>query len=106
MRRPVGFVLWIAAALLAACAAGPDHRPDPLDPGQLLVFSGFTVKIAASQEELEQLGGVPQRELLRVAASNPPLYIWVDGPGCRCYYVGDEGAYRRLEALGFASAWK
>ena len=104
MRRPAGFLLPIAAALLAACAAAPDTRPDPMDPAQLLVFSGFTVKVAATQEDVDQLAGVPQRELLRVTASNPPLYIYVDGAGCRCYYAGDEAAYRRLTALGFADS--
>jgi hypothetical protein len=102
MRRLVGAVLWAVAALVAACAA-PGPRPDPMDPAQLLVFSGFTVKLAATQEDLDQLGAVPQRELLRVTASNPPLYIYVDGAGCRCYYAGDEAAYQRLSALGFAS---
>ncbi len=93
-------------ALLTACAAPQTQRVDPLDPGQLLVLSGFTVKVAVTHEDLEQLASIPQRELLRVTASSPPLYIWVDGVGCRCYYAGDESAYRRLEAMGFVSAWK
>jgi hypothetical protein len=39
-----------------------------------------------------------------VASSSQPLYIWVDAVGCRCYYVGGEDAYRRLEAMGTAAA--
>jgi hypothetical protein len=41
-----------------------------------------------------------------VTASDPTLFIWVDVVGCRCYYVGDDAAYRKLEALGFASGWR
>jgi hypothetical protein len=99
-------LLACALALFIACAGPHTQRIDPLDPGQLLVLSGFTVKIAATQEDLDQLASIPQRELLRVTASHPPLFIWVDGVGCRCYYAGDETAYRRLEAMGFVSAWK
>jgi hypothetical protein len=94
------------AALLTACAASPDPRLNPLNPQELLAFSGFTVKLAATQGDIDQLASIPQRELLRVTASDPPLYIWVDVVGCRCYYVGDDAAYRKLEALGFASGWQ
>lgn len=105
MGRPV-LLLACTLSVFIACANHHPQRVDPLDPGQLLVLSGFTVKVAATQEDLDQLTHIPQRELLRVTASSPPLYIWVDGVGCRCYYAGDESAYRRLEAMGFVSAWK
>lgn len=105
MGRPVLLVA-CTLALFTACATPQTQRVDPLDPGQLLVLSGFTVKVAATQEDLDQLTHIPQRELLRVTASNPPLYVYVDWVGCRCYYAGDESAYRRLEAMGFVSAWK
>jgi hypothetical protein len=103
MRRLAGILLWSAAALLTACAAPQSPRPDPMNPAELLVFSGFAVKLAVTQEDLDQLATIPQRELLRVTASDPPLYIWVDGAGCRCYYAGDEAAYRKLEALGLSA---
>ena len=57
-------------ALLAGCAGSP-QKPDPLNLKELLVFSGFTLKVAASQGDLDQLGSIPQRELLRVGAGNP-----------------------------------
>jgi len=88
-----------AAALAIAGCAGGASKPNPLNQSELLAFSGFTMKLAASQEDFDQIAGIPQRELLRVASSSPPLYIWVDAAGCRCYYVGDETAYRRLEEL-------
>ena len=90
-----------AAALAMAGCAGSPSQPDPLNQRELLAFSGFTLKIAVSQEDMDQLGGIPQRTLLRVASSSQPLYIWVDAVGCRCYYVGGEEAYRRLEELGW-----
>jgi hypothetical protein len=103
MRRAPTILLWAAALLLTACASPQSPRPNPMNPVELLVFSGFTAKAAATQGDLDQLAGIPQRELLRVTASDPPLYIWVDATGCRCYYVGDETAYRRLEVLGMSA---
>ncbi len=88
----------LVALLLAACAGAPG-RPDPQEPQRLLVFAGFTLKIAVTQNDRDQIAGVPQRELLRVVSSPQPLYIWVDVAGCSCYYVGDEAAFRRLEVM-------
>jgi hypothetical protein len=105
MRRRTAILLW-TAALLTACAAPPGPRPNPMNPQELLAFSGFSVKLAVTQGDIDQLASIPQRELLRVTASDPPLFIWVDVVGCRCYYVGDEAAYRKLEALGFAAGWR
>ncbi len=102
MNKPMMIVA--AAALAMAGCAGSPPKPDPLNQRELLAFSGFTLKIAVSQEDLDQIAGVPQRELLRVASSSPLTYIWVDAAGCRCYYVGGEQAYRRLEAMGSAAA--
>jgi hypothetical protein len=86
-----------------------DDADDPLS-GPL--FSGSWNTIGEGHEldfaragdaDLDQIAGIPQRELLRVASSSQPLYIWVDAAGCRCYYVGGEEAYRRLEAMGTAA---
>jgi hypothetical protein len=90
-----------AVALMLCACAGASQKPDPLNPQGLLAFAGFRLKVAVSQEDLDQITNIPQRELLRVASSSPPLYIWVDAAGCRCYYVGDETAFRRLEEIGW-----
>jgi hypothetical protein len=95
--------MMMAAAVglaLVACAGTP-RKPDPFNPKELLAFSGFTLKLAVSQEDLDQIAGIPQRRLLLVASANPPLYIWVDAAGCRCYYVGGETAYRQLMEMGW-----
>ena len=84
-------------------APAPLRNRTPSDRQELLAFAGFTLKAAVSQEDLEQIAGIPQRELLRVASSSKPLYIWVDAAGCRCYYVGGETAYRRLEEIGWVA---
>jgi len=100
MKKPMIIVVGAVGLALAGCAGTPPPNPDPLNLKELLIFSGFTLKVAVSQEDLDQIAGIPQRELLRVASSSRPLYIWVDAAGCRCYYVGGEDAYRRLEELG------
>jgi hypothetical protein len=100
MKKPMMIATAAVALVLAGCAGTPPPNPDPLNLKELLVFSGFTEKLAVSQEDLDQIAGIPQRELLRVASGSRPLYIWVDAAGCRCYYVGGEEAYRRLKELG------
>ena len=97
MKKPM--MILVAAALTLAGCAGAPQKPDPLNRQELLAFAGFSLKVAVSQEDIDQIAGIPQRELLRVASSSKPLFIWVDAVGCRCYYVGDETAYRRLEEL-------
>lgn len=99
-KQPIMIIAAAVALALGGCAGTPHPKPDPINPKEILAFAGFRLKVAVSQEDLDQIAGVPQRELLRVASSNPPLYIWVDAAGCRCYYVGDEAAYRRVEELG------
>jgi hypothetical protein len=99
MRNPVIFLLAATLALAGCAAASPSQKPDPLNRQELLAFAGFKLKVAVTQEDINQIAGIPQRELLRVASSSQPLYIWADAAGCRCYYVGDETAYRRLEAI-------
>jgi hypothetical protein len=93
-------------ALTLARCAGPSQKPDPINRQELLVFAGFSLKIAVTREDLDQIAGFPQRELLRIASSDPPLYIWVDAATCRCYYVGGEAAFRRLEELGWETGKK
>lgn len=84
---------------LAGCA--DPHRYDPMDQKQILVFSGFTLRIADSPASLEQLGRLPQRQLLRYESGEERLYIWVDAAGCNCWYTGDSIAYRRLMEMGW-----
>jgi hypothetical protein len=96
-------ILAAAAAVILALAgcAGESRKPDAFNPQELLAFAGFTLKVTLTQTDLDQIAGIPQRELLRVASADPPLYIWVDAAGCRCYYVGGEPAFRRLVELGW-----
>jgi hypothetical protein len=102
-RLMLATIVWVLA--LAACSS-PPPKMDPLNRRELLAFAGFTLKFAVTQEDLDQISGIPQRELLRVAASHPPLYIWVDAAGCRCYYVGNEASFRRLEEAGWETGRK
>lgn len=85
--------------VLAGCA--DPVRYDPMDQKQILVFSGFTLRIADSATSLEQLGRLPQRRLLRYESGEEPMYIWVDAAGCSCWYTGDPPAYRRLVEMGW-----
>jgi hypothetical protein len=100
MKKPIMAATAALALMLAGCAE-VSQKSDPQDPQRLLAFAGFSLKLAVTQDDRDQIARIPQRELLRVASSPQPLYIWADAAGCKCYYVGDDNAYQRLEALGW-----
>jgi hypothetical protein len=102
LKKPMNIAAAAVALTLAGCASAP-QKPDPHNPQELLAFAGFRLKVAVVQNDKDQIAGIPQRELLRVVSSPQPLFIWVDAAGCSCYYVGDEVAFRRLEAMGWKS---
>ena len=89
--------------LLALAGCADSQRYNPMDQKQILVFLGFTVRLADSPASLEQLGRLPQRQLLRYESGEEPMYIWVDAAGCNCWYTGDQAAYRRLVGMGWES---
>ncbi len=97
------FSIMISVSLIGLAGCADTSRYNPLDQKQLLAFAGFTLRIADSPASVEQLGRVPQRQLLRYDSGEEPTYIWVDAAGCGCWYAGDESAYRRLEETGI---WK
>lgn len=100
IRLIISLTMPVILVALAGCA--DSQRFNPMDQKQILVFSGFTVRVADSSASLEQLGRLPQRQLLRYESGEEPLYIWVDAAGCGCWYTGDSSAYRRLLEMGWA----
>lgn len=90
-----------AAAVLVGMGCAGTGKDAPLSEPQLLVFSGFTLKLGYTQAALEEVGKLPQRRVVRIESEGQQIYVWADAAGCRCWYVGDQYAYQRLLELGW-----
>ncbi len=90
-----------AAAVLVGVGCAGTGKEAPLSEQQLLVFSGFSLKLGYTQAAIEEVGKLPQRRIVRIESEGQQLYVWADAAGCRCWYVGDQSAYQRLLELGW-----
>ena len=90
-----------AAAVLVVMGCAGTGKDTPLSEQQLLVFSGFTLKIGYTQAALEEVGKLPQRRVVRIESEGRQIFVWADAAGCQCWYVGDQYAYQRLLELGW-----
>ena len=95
-----------AAAVLVVMGCAGTGKDAPLSEQQLLVFSGFTLKLGYTQAALEEVGKLPQRRVVRIESQDRQIYVWADAAGCQCWYVGDQSAYQRLLELGWENKAK
>jgi hypothetical protein len=95
------FQLVASAAVLMVMGCAGTEKDAPLSEQQLLVFSGFTLKLGYTQAAIEEVGKLPQRRVVRIQSGDQQIYVWADAAGCRCWYVGDQSAYQRLLELGW-----
>ena len=90
-----------AAAVLMVTGCAGTGKDAPLSEQQLLVFSGFTLKLGDTKAALEEVGKLPQRRVVRIESQDRQIFVWADAAGCKCWYVGDQYAYQRLLELGW-----
>ena len=92
----VGITL-LAVALAGGCSAPGTRRTRSLE--QTLAAAGFRTLPADTPDRMARLTSVPAREFHTVRRDGKRYYVFPDPTGCRCAYVGDEAAYRRLDEL-------
>jgi hypothetical protein len=100
-RRFLWFQGLAAAFVLVLMGCAGTGKDAPLNEQQLLVFSGFSLKLGYTQAALEEVGKLPQRRVVRIESQGQQIYVWADAAGCQCWYVGDQSAYQRLLELGW-----
>jgi hypothetical protein len=99
MKKPMMIAAAAVAMALAGCAG--TGKDAPLSEPQMLVFSGFTLRLGSTQAALDEVAKLPQRRIVRIESEDRQIYVWADTAGCRCWYVGDRAAYQRLLELGW-----
>jgi hypothetical protein len=100
-RRFLRFQGLAAAAVLVGMGCAGTGKEAPLSEPQLLVFSGFSLKLGYTRAALEEVGKLPQRRIVRIESEGRQIYVWADAAGCQCWYVGDPSAYQRLLEMGW-----
>ncbi|MBY8975156.1 hypothetical protein KHP62_05015 [Rhodobacteraceae bacterium NNCM2] len=88
------FIVGIAAAALAGCAA-----EEARDTEQLLSAAGFEMKLADTPERMAHLETLQQRQLISHQTDSGLRYTYADAAGCKCLYSGDEQNYQDYQKL-------
>jgi hypothetical protein len=50
--------------------------------------AGLQLKMAGTPAKLDRIRRMPQKQVVRAMIKDREVYIWADGDGCECYYVG------------------
>jgi len=74
------------------------RRNETMDTEKRLVRAGFQVESGDVAVDVRQSPTRPL-QIVRQMQDGHPLYTYADPDGCRCRYVGDQGAYQRYEYL-------
>jgi hypothetical protein len=93
-------MLLLVVLPLAGCALGhgADRRNDAM-MAQRLLAAGFHDVPADSPEKLARLDAMPDRLFTTALYDGKPYHLLADRRGCRCVYIGTEGAYLRYQDL-------
>ena len=99
---------WFVPVLTALCTAFfmlgcalMGSKDKAFDEEKLLVSADFTYKVADTAAKLEKLKRLPQRKMLRHVRQGKVTYLYVDVAACKCVYLGDEAAFKRLQHLEY-----
>ena len=69
------------------------------DREKYLISSGFKKMIADTDEKLDHLKKMPQREVFNKEKDGNLYYVWADQKSCNCLYYGDEKAYETYQQI-------
>lgn len=95
-QRLARILLPIALALsLAACKTL--ERNEAIHTERLLAAAGFQMRQADTPSRVQELASLPKRKLVPTRSGGALHYVYADDLGCKCIYVGSEGAYQRYE---------
>jgi uridine phosphorylase len=87
----------VVATLTAGCASIADQ--DAIETERRLAAAGFQMKLANTPEKMEQLNRLGQRRLVPMEKDGATVFVYADGKGCKCVYVGSQQNYQEYERL-------
>jgi hypothetical protein len=90
---------WLGALALALMGCQAIENEDAESTEQLLAAAGFHMKEATTPEQLANLQGMTQREVVVHQQDGEPRYVYADAQDCKCVYVGSEKNYDEFQRL-------
>jgi hypothetical protein len=87
--KRIGILSILASGLILAlsgCAGKPVNKTFQAE--KALAAAGLQLKMAGTPAKLDRIRRMPQKQVVRAMIKDREVYIWADGEGCECYYVG------------------
>ena len=82
---------------ITGCASS--QKTKAVDRERYLTSAGFKKMLADTQEKLDHLKKMPQREIFNKEKDGTLYYVWADQKSCNCLYYGDEDAYESYQQI-------
>ncbi|CAA0125496.1 Uncharacterised protein [Halioglobus japonicus] len=87
----------VAAAFVGGCASIANQ--DSMEVERRLSAAGFQMKLANTPEKMAHLNRLGQRRLVPMELDGDTVFVYADGKGCKCVYVGSQKNYQEYERL-------
>jgi hypothetical protein len=94
MTKILSMILMLA---VAGCAMNRNQKAVEME--RLLAASGFKMKRADTDSKLAKLKELPQRKLVAQNWDGKLTYFYADASNCKCFFIGDEKAYKHFQKL-------
>jgi hypothetical protein len=82
---------------ITGCASSPKEKA--IEREKYLISSGFKKMLADTEEKVDHLKKMPQREIFNKEKDGTLYYVWADQKACNCLYYGDEKAYEIYQQI-------
>lgn len=86
-----------AVTILGGCASTANQ--DAIDIERRLSAAGFQMKLANTPEKMAHLNRLGQRRLVPMELDGATVFVYADGEGCKCVFVGSQKNYQEYERL-------
>ena len=90
-------IILALGVLITGCASS--QKTKAVDREQYLTSAGFRKILADTQEKLDHLQKMPQRDIFNIEKDGTLYYVWADEKSCNCIYYGDEDAYESYQQI-------
>ncbi len=87
----------VIAMAVGGCASTADQ--DSIAIERRLSAAGFQMKLANTPEKMAHLNRLGQRRLVPMEMDGTTVFVYADGTGCKCVYVGSQANYQEFERL-------
>ena len=92
-------LIFIAVGVFISGCAPSQKKITVDDREKYLISAGFKKLFADTDEKLDHLKKMPQREIFNKEKEGTLYYVWADQKSCNCLYYGDENAFETYQQI-------